>query len=89
MFIAHIGGIDALAHGLRCAVKLIEDKTFSKTVAQRYSSFDSGIGATFESGRSSLEELSQFALKKGEPAQTSGKQEKLELQLNRYVIAEK
>jgi len=86
MFIAHIGGIDALAHGLRCAVKLIEDKTFSKALAQRYSSFDSGIGAKFESGQSSLEDLAQFALKKGEPAQTSGKQEKLELQLNRYVL---
>eukprot|EP00456_Euglypha_rotunda_P014559 TRINITY_DN1459_c0_g1_i17.p1 TRINITY_DN1459_c0_g1~~TRINITY_DN1459_c0_g1_i17.p1 ORF type:complete len:288 (+),score=53.88 TRINITY_DN1459_c0_g1_i17:319-1182(+) len=86
MFIAHVGGIDALAHGLRCAVKLIEGEVFSKALEKRYSSFDTGIGEKFESGRSTLEELAEFAAKKGEPAQTSGKQEKFELQLNRYVL---
>jgi len=84
-FIAHIGGIDALARGLRNAAKLIEEKQFSTALHHRYSSYDSGFGAKVENGKSSLEECEEYALKHGEPEQRSGKQEKAENQLNRYI----
>jgi len=85
MFIAHIGGIDTLAAGLRNAAKLIQDKYFSKSLKERYSSYDSGIGAKIENGKATLEELESYAMAKGEPEQRSGKQEKAEIALNRYV----
>jgi len=87
MFIAHVGGIDTLALGLRNAAQLIQDKHFSTALAERYSSFDSDIGAKFEKGKASLEELEEHILEHGEPEARSGKQEKFELQLNRYLTS--
>jgi len=86
MFIAHIGGMDSLARGLRNAAKLIEGKVYSTTLHHRYSSYDSDFGASIEKGKATLEQCEAFILQHGEPKKTSGKQEKLENQLNRYVL---
>jgi len=85
LFIAHIGGIDSLARGLRNAAKLIQDATMSKMVSDRYSTFDSGFGAQVEKGEVTFEDCEAFVLKSGEPAQHSGRQETYESILNRYV----
>jgi len=84
-FLAHIGGIDALARGLRNAAKLIEGKEFSKALTNRYISYDSGFGQKIEKGKATLEDCEEYALKHGEPEVRSGKQEVAENQLNRYV----
>jgi len=85
MFLAHIGGMDSIALGLRNAVKLIEDKLFSSAIKARYSSYDSGFGKKIEQGKASFEDCEEYVKEHDEPAQISGKQEKFENQLNRYV----
>jgi xylose isomerase len=52
---------------------------------ERYASFDNGKGKEFEEGKLSLEDLRAYAIEKGEPAVTSGKQEYLENIINRYI----
>lgn len=85
IFYAHIGGMDTFARGLLAAHAILEDGEFAKLKKQRYASFDSGKGRKFEQGKLSLKDLRALALKEGEPAQISGKQEYLENLLNRFV----
>ncbi|NRB75351.1 MAG: xylose isomerase, partial [Verrucomicrobiales bacterium] len=54
-------------------------------VQNRYSSFDSGIGAKVESGACSFEDLEQFAMGNGEPTIASGRQEMLENMMNEFL----
>tara|TARA_B110000971_G_C19852121_1_gene427639 strand:+ start:407 stop:754 length:348 start_codon:yes stop_codon:yes gene_type:complete len=84
MFIAHIGAMDTFARGLKAAAAIIADKVMDGMVAERYSTFDSGIGAKVEEGKSSFAELEEFALKSGEPEKKSGQQELYEMTLNYY-----
>ena len=77
--------MDCYARGLRAAAKLIADGKLDAIVKQRYASFDSGLGAKFAKGKASLSELAAAAAKSAEPAQTSGKQEKLESMFNRFA----
>lgn len=85
IFYAHIGGMDTFARGLLAAHAILEDGEFTKLKKQRYASFDSGKGRKFEQGKLSLKDLRALALKEGEPAQISGRQEYLENLLNRFV----
>ena len=75
LFIAHISGMDQMARALLNAAKIIEESPLPKMLRERYASFDKGEGKRFEEGKMTLEELVDYAKKKGEPAQTSGKQE--------------
>ncbi|HWR12273.1 MAG TPA: xylose isomerase [Rectinemataceae bacterium] len=86
LFEAHIGGMDAFAAGLVAAWRIIDDKALSSFVADRYSSFDEGKGAAFERGSLGLEELARLAGDYGEAGITSGKQERLENIVNRYIL---
>ena len=54
--------MDAFAAGLLVAAKMHEDKVIENLQAERYSSFDSGIGATVENGTASLASLEEYAL---------------------------
>jgi len=74
-FIAHIGGMDAYARGLKAAAALIEDGVLDNMVTDRYSSFDSALGQKLRSGTASLEEFEAHARQIGEPKKQSGKQE--------------
>jgi len=85
MFIAHIGGMDCLARGLRAAVRAKEDGALDKVLKDRYSSWDSDFGKKIEAGNSSFEEIAAHALKTPEPKMKSGKQEFLEQLLNDYL----
>ncbi|KAK6188114.1 hypothetical protein SNE40_004365 [Patella caerulea] len=85
MFIAHIGAMDAFARGLLCAAKILAEGVITKQVAERYSSFDSGIGARVEKGEATFEELEKFVLENGEPKRISGRQEHYESMINYYV----
>jgi xylose isomerase len=86
LFEAHIGGMDAFAAGLQVAQRLIEDGALSGFVKNRYGSFDSGEGARFERGELSLEDLAKAGSGYGSAGITSGKQERLENILNRYLL---
>ncbi len=86
LFHAHIGGMDAFAHGLKIAAAIRRDGTLKDIVKQRYASWDSGIGADIESGKVKFEELEAYMLKKGDAApNVSGRQELIENVLNRYL----
>ncbi len=78
IFIAHISGMDALARALLNAADILEHSELPKMKRERYASFDSGIGKDFEDGKLSFEQVYEYGKKVGEPAQTSGKQEKYE-----------
>ena len=86
LFIAHIGGMDAFAHGLKVAARLIADQVLSGCLKQRYASFDSGLGAKIEAGQTDLAELEAYTLENGEPKAVSGKKEMLENTINRYLL---
>jgi xylose isomerase len=86
LFHAHIGGMDAFAHGLKIAATMRKDGVLRDFVKQRYSSWDAGIGADIESGKAKFEELEAYMLKKGEASpNASGRQEMLENIINRYL----
>jgi xylose isomerase len=86
LFFAHIGAMDAFARGLKVAARLIKDGVLDGARKRRYSSYDSGVGVAIENGQTSLRELESFILKKGEPRQTSGRQELLENIINQYLF---
>ena len=84
IFIAHIAAMDAMARALENAAALIEQSPIQKMVAERYSSFDAGLGKKFENGELTLEDVYEYGKQVGEPKQTSGKQELYEAILNMY-----
>jgi xylose isomerase len=85
IFIAHISSMDTLARALLIADDILRNSDYSKMKKERYASFDSGDGAQFEKGQLDLEQLSQIALKNGEPQPISGKQELYESLINQYI----
>ena len=85
IFIAHIAAMDSFARALIVADKVRTDSDFLKMRQNRYASFDSGDGANFEDGKMTLEDLRDLAIKMGEPAQISGKQELYESIINQYI----
>lgn len=86
LFHAHVGGMDAFARGLRIAAEIRKDGVLGQFVKQRYRSWDTGIGADIESGKSNFESLEKYMLEKGDVAPNeSGRQEMLENIFNRYL----
>lgn len=85
LFHAHIGGMDAFAQGLKIAAAIRKDGVLKDFVKQRYSSWDSGIGAEIEKGTANFETLEKYMLEKGDiTPNVSGRQEYLENVINRY-----
>jgi len=85
IFIAHVSGMDVFARGLVVADKILNESDYLKFRKNRYTSFDSGKGAEFESGKLTLEDLHHIAREQGEPRQISGKQEMMEQLINSYI----
>lgn len=84
IFIAHISGMDCMAHALESAAELLEKSPYKKMFKERYASFDAGKGKEYEEGKLSIEDLVAYAKKNGEPKQISGKQELYEAIVNMY-----
>ena len=83
---AHVASMDACARGLLIAEKMIDDGKLGGFVAERYSGWDGKDGKAILAGKRSLDELSDYVLKKGlDPQPKSGKQEHLERLLNDYL----
>ncbi len=86
LFHAHIGGMDAFARGLKIAAAIRADGRLAEFVKARYSSYDSGLGAKIEAGKTDFAELEAYILKKGEVApNASGRQEFLENLINEFI----
>ena len=88
MFKGFILGMDAFALGLIKAEALIADGRLDAFIANRYASFNGGIGAKIRSGETSLTELAGLAEAMGAPAQpSSGEQEHLESIVNAVLFS--
>jgi xylose isomerase len=85
LFLAHIGGMDAFARGLKIAARMQEDGVIPEFIRQRYAGWDDSLGQRIEAGKATLEELEEFTFKHGEPKVRSAKQEYLENLLNSYI----
>lgn len=90
IFHSYIAGMDTFALGLRMADKLIKDGRIDKFVEDRYSSWNSGIGADIISGRAKMEDLEKYVLEKGDvlSSVSSGRQEMLESVLNNVLFSD-
>ena len=89
IFHSYIAGMDAFALGLRIADKMISDGRIDNFVADRYSSWNTGIGADIIAGKATFEDLEKYALAKGEVVDTlsSGRQEMLESVMNNIMFS--
>ena len=54
LFHAHIGGMDAFAHGLKIAAAIRADGVLKDFVKERYGSWDAGIGQKIEAGKADV-----------------------------------
>jgi xylose isomerase len=78
--------MDAYALGYKTARRILAEGHLERFVADRYASYDSGLGRRIESGKAAFPELERLVLTKlGEPAPRSGRQEYLENLVNRYL----
>ena len=86
LFHAHVGGMDAFARGTKIAAAIRKDGVLKNFVADRYSSYDGGIGKTIDEGTATFAELEAYMLEKGNSnANASGRQEYLENVINEYL----
>ena len=88
MFEAFILGMDTFALGLIKAAALIEDGRVDAFTAERYASYQQGIGARIASGEATLEECAATAIAAKAPALPgSGRQEYLESVVNSVLFS--
>ena len=78
-FIAHIGGMDAFARGLRNAAKIVEDGVLPGMLKERYATFEQPLGKKVAAGDAKLTELADYAATIGDAPIVSGKQELYEI----------
>ncbi|MFW6049196.1 MAG: xylose isomerase, partial [Candidatus Bipolaricaulota bacterium] len=86
LFYGHIAGMDAFARGLEVAQRLLDDGVFQEYLADRYNSYSNGIGKRIAGGEVGFSELDEYVRGQGEITIESGRQEKLESILNRYIL---
>ncbi len=86
LLIAHIGGMDCCARGLKAAARMIADKALGGPLEERYAGWKSAEAKAMLAGERTLEQIAARVAKDGiEPAPKSGRQEFLENVVNRYV----
>jgi xylose isomerase len=88
LFLGHIAGMDAFAKGLKTAVRIVADGKMDAFVAQRYASWNTGIGKEIRDGKVGFKELETYAFQHDRIQNVSGRQEMLESLLNRYLLEE-
>ncbi len=87
LFYSHIGGMDTFAMGLKIAAAIRADGLLGEMVKERYSSFDTGVGAEIEAGKHDFTTLEKYMLEKGEAdPNVSGRQELFENIVNRFIF---
>lgn len=86
LILAHVGGMDACARGLKAAAAILEDGTLEAMRAERYAGWNSDEARKMLSGGYALDDLEAYVRSSGlNPEPRSGKQERLENLVNRFV----
>ncbi|MBT8425778.1 MAG: xylose isomerase [Silicimonas sp.] len=84
LILAHVGGMDVCAQGLRAAAAILEDGRLETMRSQRYADWDADVGKSIRSG--DLESLSEIVLANDiRPEPRSGRQERLENIVNSVI----
>jgi xylose isomerase len=82
----HIGGMDICARGLKAAAAIIEEGTYDSFLEGRYAGWDDPEAQAMLQGKRTLGQIAERVNKDQiEPQPRSGKQEKLENLINRFV----
>lgn len=87
ILLAYITGMDTFALAFRIALKMKEDGRIENFVKNRYRSYETGIGKKIVEGKTSLEELAEYAKTVQNFDIESGRQEYLEEILNNIMFA--
>jgi xylose isomerase len=83
---AHAEAMDLCARALLVAEKMIGDDQLGRNVQERYSGWDGKLGREILAGKKTLEQLATLVEKDDlDPQPRSGKQERLEGIVNRYI----
>ncbi len=86
LLMAHIGGMDCCARGIKAAAAMIEDKALSSFVDERYAGWQGDEAQKMLRGDYSLDEIEAYVESADvNPNARSGRQEMLENIVNRYV----
>ncbi len=86
LLIAHIGGMDCCARGLKAAARMLEDGVLTSNIEERYKGWSGAEAAKMLDGGFTLEEIEAWVRKADlNPQPVSGRQEYLENVVNRYV----
>ena len=86
LLMAHIGGMDCCARGIKAAAAMIEDKALSSFVQERYAGWQGDEAQKMLLGDTSLGEIEAYVESADvNPKARSGRQEMLENIVNRYV----
>lgn len=86
LILAHVGGMDACARGLKAAAAMLEDGALEAAREERYAGWDGTEGQKMLSGEMGLEAMADYVASGGvEPEPRSGRQERLENLVNRYL----
>ncbi len=84
LILAHVGAMDTCAAGLKAAAAMLEDGKLDQALADRYAGWDSDAARAMLDG--DLESAAARVTGEGlEPEPGSGRQERLEMLVNRYV----
>lgn len=86
LFHAHIAGMDSFAVGLKVAHRLLEDNVLENIIAERYHSYQEGIGRDIAEGNTTLQKLEEYALGLTEIKNESGKLERIKATINQYLL---
>ncbi len=86
LLVAHIGGMDCCARGLKAAAAMLEEGTVDRFIADRYDGWNSSTGKLILDGKLTLDDLASKVERENiNPEPVSGRQEYLENQINRFV----
>lgn len=86
LLMAHIGAMDCCARGLIAAAAMIADGELDKSVDARYSKWQEPSNTAMLAGDASLDSITGRVLSEGiNPKPVSGRQERLENLVNRFV----
>ena len=83
---AHIGGMECCARGLKAAARMVEDGALQEPLDERYAGWETSFGEELLAGTMSLDAIADAVEQRAlNPQPRSGKQERLENIVNRYV----
>ena len=85
LYDGHIGGLDTIARAFLAAAALYESGELERARAERYSEWDGDLGSRIRAGASLDEMASLVHARRTSPLPHSGRQERLENIVNRFV----